>query len=275
MNVSNFSQKVLFKTWIISLLIFYHFTGFGQEILPPEPYGGNRLLKEFIREEMIYPDIALQHKTEGTVVLSFIVTSIGEVRNTEVVQRVSDALDREAIRIFKKILWYPATEIGIPIDYKYSFEIKFDIDKYLKLVKKRGYEHYAFPYEPVDTSEVVYKMLDVDQTPRPVYDSKNFNFSSFIANNLEYPEAAFKQNISGVVQLHFVVEPSGRISNIVVEKALGGGCTEEAIRVIKLVKWNPGILDGMAVRTFMCTDITFNIAKHTVEGVIPNPGQIH
>jgi protein TonB len=145
----------------------------------------------------------------------------------------------------------------------------------LKWVKKRGYKHYVFPYEPVDESNIVHKMLDVDQPPKPLFDSKNFNFSNFIANNLIYPEAAFKQNISGTVKLNFVVETSGRISNIIIDKAVGGGCTEEAIRVIKLMKWNPGILEGKAVRTFMCTDITFNLAKYTVEGTIPNPGQVH
>jgi TonB family protein len=257
------------------VMSFLNFLGAAQQIIPPEPYGGDRLMREFIKEEMIYPDVAIQNQTEGTVVLSFLVTPQGTVQDIEALERVSDELDAEAIRILKKILWHPATELGIPIAYNHILDIKFDYKKYLKWVKKRGYEYYAFPYEPVDSSDKIHKMLDVDQMPRPVYDSKNYNFSSFIANNLKYPDAAFKQNISGTVKLNFVVEPSGRISNIIVDKAVGGGCTEEAIRVIKLVKWNPGILEGKAVRTFMCTDITFNLAKYTVEGTIPNPGQVH
>ena len=49
------------------------------------------------------------------------------------------------------------------------------------------------------------------------------------------------------------------ITHILVEKPLGGGCTEEAIRLIKMLKWKPGIKDNMAVRTKMELDITFHL----------------
>ena len=80
--------------------------------------------------------------------------------------------------------------------------------------------------------------------------------------------------MSGTVTLKFVIEPSGRISNIVVDKALGGGCTEEAIRVIRLIRWNPAVINEMAVRSWICLDITFDIAKKSVGGSIPTPGQV-
>ena len=128
----------------------------AQEILPPQCYSGNRLTREYIQEEMIYPAKALEAGTEGTVILSFMVHPDGSVTKLKVQQRVSPEIDKEAIRMFKKILWYPATDIGIPITYRHSFEIKFKIKKYQKLIRQRGYEYFANPYEPVDTSNIVY-----------------------------------------------------------------------------------------------------------------------
>ncbi|MEZ5198069.1 MAG: energy transducer TonB [Bacteroidales bacterium] len=259
-------------------VFLFLFTGVvlnAQEITPASCYGGKRLMKEFIKEEMVYPAFELNNHIEGTVVLSFLVEPDGKVSDLNVHTSVSPALDEEAIRIMKHILWYPARELGKPIPYINHFEVKFDVRKYEKLCRNRGYDKITYAHTPIDTSWNIYPQIDVEISPKPVYNSSNYNFSSFVSNNLEYPEAAFKQNISGTVKLKFVVEPSGRISNILIEDAVGGGCTEEAIRVVKLIKWTPGILNGFAVRTWMCLEITFDIASRTVAGKIPTPGQVH
>lgn len=266
-------RVVIFLT--VLMPVFVDSSLVAQEITPPVCYGEKRMLKEFIKEEMIYPQKALQNKTEGTVVLSFIVKPDGSITDLKITKSVSKEIDREATRIFNKILWYPATELGKPIAYLHLFEIKFSIKKYLKLCKARGYKYFAYPYQPVDSSNTVYPLNDTDVPPKPIFTGKNYNFISFMANNLKYPDAAFKQNVSGMVKLKFVVEPSGRISNIIIEKSVGGGCTEEAIRVVKLIKWNPGLLNNKAVRTFMSLEITFDIAKQTVGGKIPTPGQVY
>ena len=248
---------------------------FSQSITLPQCYGNTRMMKDFVREEMVYPEKAQADGTEGTVVVAFMVHRDGKATNYKVKQSLTAETDAEAIRISRLILWYPATDIGIPVDYEHTLEFKFDLKKYQNMVKSRGYDRFDYPYLPVDTSNVVVPMLDADRIPKPVYSSKDYNFSSINANNLVYPEAAFKQNVSGAVKLKFVVEPSGRISNIITEKEVGGGCTEEAIRVVKLLRWNPGLLNDKAVRTWMCLEITFDIASKSVSGQIPNPGQIH
>lgn len=256
------------------VLIFLAFPSLAQEIVSPQCYGGSRLTREFVQEEMIYPSRALETKTEGTVVLSFMVMPDGSVSGLEVLERVSPDLDREAIRIFNKILWHPATQLGRPIAYRHEFDVKFKIKKYMNLIKNRGPEYFVNPHEPVDTGNTVYRRKELDQVPKPLFSILDNDFQTFLSNNLEYPETAFKQNISGTVELLFVVEVSGRVSNIQVEKSLGGGCTEEAIRVLKLIRWYPGIRDKLAVRTLMPLQITFDIAKRSVGGAIPTPGQL-
>jgi TonB family protein len=257
------------------LISFFNYTLNAQNITQPQPYGGNRLMKEFVREEMVYPEKALKESMEGTVVVSFNVNADGKTGDFKIATSASDELDKEAIRICRYILWYPATDLGRPVAYRHSLEIKFDIKKYENIVKSRGYDKINFPYTPIDTGNIVYKISDISVPPKPVFTSKDFNLSSFISNNLHYPETAFKQNISGLVRLKFVVEPSGRISNLLTEKTVGGGCTEEAIRVVKMIRWYPGIKNDVAVRSWMTLDITFDIAKKSVSGTIPAPGQVH
>jgi TonB family protein len=264
-----------------SIIITIFLSGFitsasmvAQNITPPSCFGGDRMMKEFIKEEMIYPQVALAAKTEGDVELSYIILPNGNVSNLQVSKSVSKEIDAEAIRIFNHILWNPATELGKPIAYLGTFEIRFSIKKYLKWAKLRGYDSIDYPFQPIDTSNKVFAYKEVDKMPFPRFE-KGMNFSRFIQKNLVYPEAAFKQNIAGNVKLKFVVEPSGRISNILIEESLGGGCTEEAIRVVKLMSWMPGIIDEMAVRTCMELEIAFDIAGQTVGGKIPTPGQVY
>ena len=276
-----FTEKTFYKDKIFLLSFLMLFSLFAncrvgaQEIIPPQCYGGNRLLRQFIAEEMQYPEAALQAKTEGLVVLNFVVEANGAVSNLNISQNVSDEIDAEALRIFKKILWHPATELGKPISSRHELRIGFKIKKYQKMVKKRGYAKLNFPHQPFDTGYVVYQGKQLDVGAYPLISSIDRNLSGFLNHRLKYPEAAFKQSISGKVKLRFVVEPTGHISNIEVVENLGGGCTEEAIRVVKLIQWYPALKGKLAVRSFVPMEINFNLATKTVGGSVPSPGQLN
>ncbi|MCB9283328.1 MAG: TonB family protein [Lewinellaceae bacterium] len=86
----------------------------------------------------------------------------------------------------------------------------------------------------------------------------------FIYQNVHYPEAARLEGIQGTVVLRFVVEPEGTISNLEVMKDIGGGCAEEALRVVGAmnevgVRWTPGKKAGKAVRVFQVLPIRFKL----------------
>ncbi len=71
----------------------------------------------------------------------------------------------------------------------------------------------------------------------------------FLMNNIHYPDSARKNMIQGKVFVGFIVEEDGSLSNVRVLRGIGGGCDEEAIRVIKMMpKWNPGKQRGTPVR---------------------------
>jgi hypothetical protein len=85
-------------------------------------------------------------------------------------------------------------------------------------------------------------------------------YIDFLSKNIRFPKAATDSSIVGTVTLRFVIRKNGRIdkSSIQVVRRLGGGCTEEAIRAIKLMpKWKPARLNGRRIRTQMSLDVKF------------------
>lgn len=84
----------------------------------------------------------------------------------------------------------------------------------------------------------------------------------FLKDNIKYPEEARKQGISGRVFVTFVIEADGEISNIEMLREIGGGCDEEAMRVVSIMpKWEPGYQKGVAVRVQFNLPIKFTLGK--------------
>jgi protein TonB len=82
----------------------------------------------------------------------------------------------------------------------------------------------------------------------------------FLINNLTYPREAREAYISGTVYLDFIVERDGSISNIRLIRGIGGGCDEEAVRVVKMMpRWKPGRNQGHEVRVQFMLPIKFTL----------------
>jgi TonB family protein len=82
----------------------------------------------------------------------------------------------------------------------------------------------------------------------------------YFAKNLIYPTIARSNGIQGKVWLNFIVEPNGSVSHVTVLRGIGGGCDEEAIRLVKAMpKWTPGKQQGKAVRVTVNTSVAFTL----------------
>lgn len=82
----------------------------------------------------------------------------------------------------------------------------------------------------------------------------------FLKDHLRYPSEAKELRISGTVFLTFVVERDGSITDIKILRGVGGGCEEEAIRVVKMMpRWNPGRQNGTPVRVQFNLPIKFTL----------------
>lgn len=82
----------------------------------------------------------------------------------------------------------------------------------------------------------------------------------FLQNNINYPQRAKEMNIEGKVYLSFVVDNFGNVGNVKVLRGIGGGCDEEAVRVVKkMPRWTPGKQGGRAVSVNFNLPIEFKL----------------
>ena len=244
----------------------------AQEFIPAQPRGGDKEAKEFINQEIIYPKEALDKSIEGIVTFDFMINSEGLVKNLTVTKPVNNLLEQEATRLFKYLIWQPAIYRGKAVESKRNFSIDFSVRRYRKLCKERGYTSIPAPALQVDQSGSVYQFRYTDVQPSPVFERPGMDMTDFMKENFHYPENALRMDITGTVRLNFVVEPNGHVSNLMVIDHVGAGCSEEAIRLIKLLHFSPGMVYGQAVRVNMSIPITFGLSTDGSYKVSPAAG---
>ena len=94
----------------------------------------------------------------------------------------------------------------------------------------------------------------------PSYPNGMDAFISFIREQIVYPQLARRSGIEGKVMVQFVILASGKITNAHIVKSVGGGCDEEAIRIVNAMpNWNPGKKDGKPVNVRVTLPIIFNL----------------
>lgn len=225
----------------------------------PKPYGGKFALKDLIAQELIYPPKALEAAIEGTVEIVFTVTSKGLSKNLQILLPLEPACDREALRLASLVRWHPAERGGSPVATEHRIAIKFDKGKYKRYLKARKDREAIENTAPQSASNVLWKANQLDTLPEPLIQKGMKGLNAYFAKNMRYPQEAFKRNVQGTVIMEFVVEKSGSITNIEAVRPLGGGCGEEAYRLVKALRWRPAIKNGRAVRTLMRVDIQFKL----------------
>lgn len=81
----------------------------------------------------------------------------------------------------------------------------------------------------------------------------------FIQKQIIYPLNALRRGVKGDVIILFVVDQDGSIKNAIVGQGIGGGCDEEALRVVKkMPTWIPGTKNGKPVPVRQHLKITFD-----------------
>jgi len=83
---------------------------------------------------------------------------------------------------------------------------------------------------------------------------------AFLETNMKYPEMAKSAGISGKVYLTFVVEKDGSITDVRLLRGIGGGCDEEAMRVVQNMPiWRPGLQRNVPVRVQYIFNVKFTL----------------
>ncbi len=93
----------------------------------PHLDGGRELLKKFIRENLQYPEEALEKGTEGDVIVKYKVSGKGEVLEPDVVKGIGHGCDEEAIRLVKMLSHRAVKNRGVRVITDNKMKIPFRI----------------------------------------------------------------------------------------------------------------------------------------------------
>jgi len=97
------------------------------EDMPKFP-GGDAELLRWIARSVKYPVIAQENGITGRVHMNFVINESGNIENIVVVRGVDPSLDKEAIRVIKKMpKWEPGKQRGKAVKVSFSLPINFQL----------------------------------------------------------------------------------------------------------------------------------------------------
>lgn len=231
-----FTPKVCIKPEVRKI---YLLTEVDEE---PEFQSNGMDLSSYIIKNLNYPHDSLLDNCSGEVRLTCIINTHGQVEMVQLLSGIGELCDNKAIKIVKDMpTWKPGRKKHENVNVMLNLPVQFSkLDK----TKNTGEEIFTVVEEMPD-------FIGGDDARR-----------NYLAATVQYPIDARKIGIEGTVYVTFVVEADGSITNCRVLRGIGGGCDEEAIRLVKnMPKWKPGRQRGVARRVQYNMPIKFTLAK--------------
>jgi len=207
--------------------------------------GGYDAFMNFFKSNFKFPAESIKKDYTSYIDANFNISEKGEITNIKIVKGLDEACDKEALRIIKIMpKWTPYLIDGKPISIEIKMHIGIKVDQ-------------AYPSNspivtigagigPATATDEDKLLLMVQQNPelKGGYEV----MLKFLKDNMHYPEVAQKEGIQGTVFVQFVISKTGKISNVKILRGIGGGCDEEALRVVKIMPdWTPGRNEGKEV----------------------------
>ncbi|MES1225055.1 MAG: TonB family protein, partial [Bacteroidota bacterium] len=112
------------------------------------------------------------------------------------------------------------------------------------------------PETPVEDEGKIFTIVE----EMPSFPGGEEEMLKYVARNIKYPPVARENGITGRVYVNFYVDKDGKVQNAKVVRGIGGGCDEEALRVVRsMPQWKPGKQNGRAVNVNYNLPINFTL----------------
>jgi TonB family protein len=225
-------------------------------------------MMEYIYDNLIYPKEALDNEVEGVAVVQFVIQKTGSITGIKIVRNPGAGTGEEALRIveFMKKMekkWRPGHQRGKPANVQYTLPIKFKLEK---PSRKRLRDPFNPANDIVDVRSLHEEPLFPDCPKQKDSDCTSASLQEFIEENQLYPEEALEKKIQGIVNVCFIIELDGSLSDI---KAYGGVSKmlrDDAVEIFKWMnheemRWTPGKKNKRVVRTKYRCDVAYDLAE--------------
>lgn len=90
--------------------------------------GGKEALRKWLAKNLTYPQVAIDNNITGKVMVKFVVSKTGEVKDAKVIREVDPSLDEEAKRVVLSMpKWTPAEQHNKPCNSYYTLPVNFSL----------------------------------------------------------------------------------------------------------------------------------------------------
>ena len=219
------------------------------------PEKSTEKLREFVLENLRYPETAQVDKIDGQVYVEFWVDTIGNTFEHKIVKSVRKDLDDEILRVAKLIKFdLPAMNNGKPIGICYGFPITFSLSEKVKPSRKLN-----FSFGQRQNFETNDDFLITSISDAPVFKGGVDSLKTFIFKNLKYPKSALKDSIVGAVYVSFWIDVDGKTTEHEIIKGVREDVDKEALRIAHLISFeSPAMQRGKPVRVKYTIPVIFN-----------------
>jgi bla regulator protein blaR1 len=225
---------------------------------------------QFIYTNIRYPAAARKNKTEGMVVVKFVIEKDGNISGADIIRSIGDSCDEEVLRVVGMMpKWTPGKQRGRTVRVQFNLPVKFKLDT----------EAPKAANAPAPDIDAMPLFAGCDDATDKDKCSKE-NLFKFINENLKYPAEAKRAGVGGNVIVRFTVSKDGSVRDATFVRGIGHGCNEEALRVVNLMPaWTPGLKNGQPVDVSLVLPFAFKTdelaAKPSSQvaymNVYPNP----
>lgn len=156
----------------------------------------------------------------------------------------------------------PARQAAVITIVDNDVEVETDIDIDVKADQETVIAEYAPTVEHFEKEEEQFteETIFVVVESMPSFPGGVNEMMRYLHEEIRYPQLAKESGIQGKVFVTFVVEKDGSVTDVSILRGIGGGCDEEAIRVVEsMPKWIPGKQRNVPVRVRFNLPIKFTL----------------
>lgn len=222
--------------------------------LPGFP-GGIPALKRYLDTNLDFPLVA-DLAEERLVIVEFVVNADGKPLDPKIIWGQNDTANTAAKKLISAMpKWFPGLNDDLPV----STWVRLPITYYRPVIKGRIESDHA-----QISSEIRQSLyFDIDfpgAVTKATFPGGALGLKTYLAKNLQYPQIAKENGVVGSVLVRFTVSKNGAPENFLVERGIGAGCDEEAIRLLKMMPpWKPATLDGEPIAAKQMIYVPFEL----------------
>jgi TonB family protein len=232
----------------------------------------HKLTNPFYSDSMLKKRIMMLQKSRSQRIMMFkyclsaplfvlmMILSSATVNNSTAVNNIHDGVRDVMLAPVENIAHEITEHAEIPSD---EIQVKFPSPVVYSESAPRAYTM-PYPNHPTYGSEsedlFADKKVFVSVEQAPEFPGGIGALGKFLEHNIKYPAQSRENNIQGKVYVSFIVEADGSLSDVQAIRGPSEDIKAEAVRVVgSSPKWQPGVQNGMAVRTQYTVPINFTL----------------